>query len=55
MSVIGECMMELRADSQGGLLKSFAGDTYNTAIYAKRFSPELTLQYLTAIGKGKFS
>ena len=47
--------MELRANSQGEMVKSFAGDTYNTAVYAKRFNPQLTLQYLTGLGEDHFS
>lgn len=53
--IIGECMLELRTDSDNCLVKSFAGDTYNTAVYAKRYFPEADMFYLTAVGKDPFS
>ena len=55
MLIIGECMLELRTDSNNCLVKSFAGDTYNTAVYAKRYFPEADINYLTAVGKDSFS
>lgn len=55
MLVIGECMMELRNQSSTSLVKSFAGDTYNTAVYAKRFAPSTSVSYLSAVGQDIFS
>jgi 2-dehydro-3-deoxygluconokinase len=47
--VIGECMMEL-SDSGTAYQRGFAGDVYNTAVYAKRCHPETDVQILTAVG-----
>ncbi|MEH6550561.1 MAG: sugar kinase [Pseudomonadales bacterium] len=48
---IGECMMELSGDLHSPTIqRSFAGDTYNAAVYAKRWAPELSVSFLTAIG-----
>ncbi|WP_245825398.1 sugar kinase [Pseudocolwellia agarivorans] len=55
MLIIGECMLELRTDNNNCLVKSFAGDTYNTAVYAKRYFPEANIQYLSSVGKDGFS
>lgn len=55
MLIIGECMLELRTDSDNRLVKSYAGDTYNSAVYAKRYFPEADIFYLTAVGKDSFS
>ena len=53
---IGECMVELM-QAEGGLMrKSFAGDTFNTAYYARHFLPaDWTVDYFTAIGKDTIS
>ncbi len=53
---IGECMMEL-SPAEGGLLRpSFAGDTFNTAWYARELlPPEFTVDYLTAVGNDQIS
>ncbi len=58
--VIGECMMELRALAVGGLDSSgfehaFAGDTYNSAVYAKRWHPSITARIFTAVGNDVIS
>ena len=53
--VIGECMMELSNDHNGDLQRSFAGDTYNSAVYAKRCLPDSTISILSAIGIDAFS
>jgi len=55
MLIIGECMLELRTDKNNCLVKSYAGDTYNTSIYAKRYFPESNIQYLSCVGKDSFS
>ena len=44
-------MVELVSTSATELKKSFAGDTYNTAVYLKRNAPGLSVSYLTAIGE----
>lgn len=48
---IGECMVELM-QAEGDLMKKgFAGDTFNTAFYARSFLPEAwQVFYLTALG-----
>ncbi len=53
---IGECMVEL-ADAGGGLLrKGFAGDTFNTAWYARRLLPAgVSVSYLSAVGDDALS
>ncbi|WP_018984137.1 sugar kinase [Salinimonas chungwhensis] len=48
--IFGECMIELVEQPTGHLIKNFAGDTFNTAVYLKRCSPDTTVHYLTAIG-----
>lgn len=49
---IGECMLELApAGAPDTYRAGFAGDTFNTAWYARRLArPELEVAYLTAIG-----
>lgn len=42
-------MVELVSE-HSTLRKSFAGDTYNTAVYMKRCAPHIQVDYLTAIG-----
>lgn len=48
--IFGECMVELRTQHGDTMAKSFAGDTYNTAVYFKRCLPVSSISYLTAIG-----
>ncbi|HEX3754794.1 MAG TPA: sugar kinase [Rhizomicrobium sp.] len=52
---IGECMVELRAEPDGRLRRSFAGDAYNTAVYLKRSAPEIEVAFLTATGEESLS
>ena len=52
---IGECMMELTTQSDDTYKRSFAGDTYNALVYAKRNTPELNAFIFTAIGKDEIS
>lgn len=52
---LGEGMLELKFDQQGQLVHKFAGDTLNAAIYAKRWSNMLTVQFFSAIGQDTFS
>lgn len=51
---IGEVMGELRRSDTGFAL-GFAGDTYNTAVYARRADADLRIDYLTAIGHDPLS
>lgn len=51
MLSIGECMVELMQAEGGMLRKGYAGDTFNTAYYARLFAPAgWTVEYLTAVG-----
>ena len=52
--VIGECMMEL-AGSGDSIQRAFAGDTYNSAVYAKRRYDNIDVQILTAVGRDSVS
>lgn len=61
IAVIGEVMLELvptsddssRSAQMRHLLASFAGDTYNTAVYLSRLGSQVT--YCTAIGDDSYS
>jgi 2-dehydro-3-deoxygluconokinase len=49
---IGECMIELSQAGDGLLRKGFAGDTLNTAWYARAGLPEdWKVEYFTAVGE----
>ena len=48
---IGECMIEMAPQDDGRYAMGFAGDTFNTAWYARRVAdPEIEVGYLSAIG-----
>ncbi|NTF42757.1 MULTISPECIES: sugar kinase [Rhizobium] len=48
---IGECMVELSQADDGHLRKGFAGDTFNTAWYARACLPAgWSIDYFTALG-----
>lgn len=47
---IGECMVELVPSGVGQCKQSFAGDTYNALVYAKRFENTLNCELFTAVG-----
>ena len=48
---LGECMVELSASPEPGLLQSgFAGDTFNTAWYLTRQRPGTQVEYFTHVG-----
>lgn len=53
---IGECMVELM-QAEGGLMrKSFAGDTFNTAYYARQYLPaDWCVDYFSAVGTDMIS
>jgi len=53
---IGECMVELMQAEGGFLRKSFAGDTFNTAYYARQFLPaDWSVDYFSAVGADMIS
>jgi 2-dehydro-3-deoxygluconokinase len=53
---IGECMVELSQAGEGLLRKGFAGDTFNTAWYARACLPaEWSVDYFTAVGDDPLS
>jgi 2-dehydro-3-deoxygluconokinase len=52
--VIGECMMELLGKGNT-YQRTFAGDVYNSAVYAKRRNKEIDVQILTAVGTDSVS
>jgi 2-dehydro-3-deoxygluconokinase len=52
MVVIGECMLELTRDAERWRL-SYAGDTFNTALYLSRLG--VPTAYMTALGADPFS
>ncbi|MFN3721564.1 MAG: sugar kinase [Paracoccaceae bacterium] len=48
---IGECMVELASTASGDYARGFAGDTFNTAWYARRLLPaDWTVAYGSCIG-----
>lgn len=48
---IGECMIEMAPDGSGLYTMKFAGDTFNTAWYARQLaSAETEVAYLSAVG-----
>lgn len=53
---IGECMIELASLGGDTFRKGFAGDTFNTAWYARAFLPEdWSVAYFTALGDDEAS
>ncbi|MBY4609742.1 sugar kinase [Rhizobium sp. 9T] len=53
---IGECMVELSQAGDGLLRKGFAGDTFNTAWYARAcLGPDWSVDYFTALGDDAMS
>jgi 2-dehydro-3-deoxygluconokinase len=58
IACLGECMIELRKVSPTLLAQSFAGDTYNTAVYLRRLDPArhfFDVQYATGVGSDAFA
>ena len=47
---LGECMVELALNGAATALVSYAGDTFNTAVYLRRLGREVA--YGTALGRG---
>lgn len=54
VACIGEAMVELSIDGKAAQL-GVAGDTLNTAIYLKRCAPDLSVSYITRLGRDHFS
>jgi len=53
---IGECMVELMQADGGLMRKSFAGDTFNTAYYARQYLPaDWSVDYFSAVGHDTIS
>lgn len=53
---IGECMVEMAPAEDDRYAMGFAGDTFNTAWYARRMMlPEVEVTYLTAVGTDDLS
>ena len=53
---IGECMVEMRPEGDGRFVMGFAGDTFNTAWYARRLLPaDVEVAYLTGVGTDETS
>ncbi len=48
-------MLELRSASDTTFYRDYAGDTYNSAIYAKRWNPELNVAFCSALGTDSIS
>lgn len=56
LAFVGECMVELKEASPGVLRQAFAGDTLNTAVYARRLlAANFELHYVSALGQEHFS
>ncbi len=53
IAAIGECMIELREQSDGTFARGFGGDTLNTAIYVARLG--VSVDYITALGDDAWS
>jgi 2-dehydro-3-deoxygluconokinase len=53
--LIGECMLELRQSAPEVMHTSYAGDTYNTAVYLKRAFVHQQVRFATVIGEDKIS
>ncbi|WP_157039131.1 sugar kinase [Pseudovibrio sp. JE062] len=56
IACIGECMLELAPTTNGLFKQSFAGDTFNTAVYlARQFGDELDVSFITGVGCDTYS
>jgi 2-dehydro-3-deoxygluconokinase len=53
IACIGECMIELSQGAENQLIRSYGGDTLNTAIYLSRLG--VSVDYVTALGDDPFS
>ena len=52
---IGECMVELSGAGEDLWRSGYAGDTFNTAWYAKAVLPECVVDYVTCVGSDPVS
>jgi 2-dehydro-3-deoxygluconokinase len=54
---IGECMMEIQANSFGPAVLAYGGDTFNTAVYLRRCSKpaDIEVGYATGVGQDPLS
>ncbi|WP_339971358.1 sugar kinase [Gymnodinialimonas mytili] len=53
---IGECMVEIApSDTPDRYALGFAGDTFNTAWYLKALRPDLSVAYLSRVGRDEMS
>ena len=55
LMVVGECMVELSHNQPDSLNLSYAGDTYNSLVYAMRWSRLIDGLFFTAVGSDNFS
>ena len=55
LMVVGECMVELSHRESGSLDLSYAGDTYNSLVYAMRWNALIDGVFYTAVGSDNFS
>jgi 2-dehydro-3-deoxygluconokinase len=56
LATIGECMIELSGEQNGLWRMGFAGDTFNTAWYARALLPnDRRVAFITALGDDPFS
>lgn len=53
--LIGECMIELRSCSANTMIRSFAGDVFNTAVYLKRLFNDIDVNMVTTVGNDFYS
>ncbi|MEP1446253.1 MAG: sugar kinase [Paraglaciecola sp.] len=53
--LFGECMLELRQAKDGVMKQSFAGDTFNSAVYMKRIFAQQDIAFMTAVGQDTIS
>ena len=53
---VGEAMVEMSPTAEGTYRMGFAGDTLNTAWYARKFLPkDWSVSYCTAVGEDRVS
>lgn len=55
IACIGEVMIELIAGKENTAQLNVAGDTYNTAVYLARVGEGLSVDYVTVLGRDRFS
>ncbi len=56
IAIIGECMVEMFQDEKPNLFhQTFAGDTFNCAVYLKRKFPKAQVEYISVVGNDDLS